>query len=207
MRTFTRLTATAAPLDRANVDTDAIIPVDYCINRERPHFDEGLFRRWRLDDAGEPRAAFVLNQPRFAGAGILVAGPNFGCGSSREMAVWALADAGIRCVIAPSFGEIFYDNCFQNGVLPAIVDAAAGAALLDALARGNSAEVTVDLETRTIRGPDGVEVPLHIDDLRAGMLIEGLDPIASTLAFGDAIEAFESQERSARPWVQHPGAG
>ncbi len=195
-----RVAGRVAPLWRANVDTDAIIPIDYCINRRRPHFDEGLFRRWRTDRDGAPIASFPLNQERFRGAPVLVAAENFGCGSSREMAVWALHDSGFRCVIAPSFGEIFFNNCFQNGVLPLVLDASR-AETLARRAETEGLEVEVDVEACVLRAGDDPPLSFSMNEWRRQTLLEGLDPIAATLALSDRITAFQTADRARRPWV------
>ena len=195
-----RVAGRVAPLWRANVDTDAIIPIDYCINRRRPHFDEGLFRRWRIAADGAPIPSFPLNQERFRGAPVLVAAENFGCGSSREMAVWALHDSGFRCVIAPSFGEIFFNNCFQNGVLPLVLDASR-AETLARRAETEGLEVEVDVEACVLRAGDDPPLSFSMNEWRRQTLLEGLDPIAATLALSDRITAFQTADRARRPWV------
>lgn len=188
------------PLWRANVDTDAIIPIDYCINRSRPHFDAGLFRRWRYHNDDSEISEFPLNQARYRGAVVLVAAENFGCGSSREMAVWALHDAGFRCVIAPSFGEIFYNNCFQNGVLPLVLERELAEALAQRAAREDQ-QVRVDLDRCEIWGiAEGVQ-RFSLNELRRQTLLRGLDPIAATLELGERITAFQDRDRGLRPWV------
>ncbi len=199
-----RVAGRVVPLWRANVDTDAIIPIDYCINRKRPHFDEGLFRRWRVDADGAPIASFPLNQERFRNAPVLVAAENFGCGSSREMAVWALHDAGFRCVIAPSFGEIFFNNCFQNGVLPLVLDTAE-AQTLAGRAESEDLDVEVDVEACELRAPGDPPRVFRLNPWRRQTLLEGLDPIAATLALGDPIAAFQHADRERRPWVYRDG--
>lgn len=192
------------PLWRANIDTDAIIPIDYCINRSRPHFDAGLFRRWRTRDDGSLRPAFPLNQERYADAAILVAAENFGCGSSREMAVWALHDAGFRCVIAPSFGEIFYNNCFNNGVLPLVLDPER-AERFARRAEGPGLHLRIDLETREIQGATDPPLVFEIGEWRRQTLLRGLDPIAATLELDAEIRSYQERDRGRRPWV-HRGA-
>ena len=194
------------PLWRANVDTDAIIPIDYCINRVRPHFDEGLFRRWRYRADGTEFSAFPMNQDRYRDAVVLVAAENFGCGSSREMAVWAIHDAGFRCVIAPSFGEIFYNNCFQNGLLPLVLERD----LAEGLARCAAAReqrIAVDLERCEIHGLTRDVVVFEINELRRQSLLRGLDPIAATLERETRIASFQEKDRHRRPWAHRGTSG
>lgn len=196
-----RFSSLAAVIPGSDIDTDTIIPIDYCVNRKRPDFDVGLFRHWRFDDDGNERTDFVLNSYPYRAAEILVAGANFGCGSSREMAVWALADFGIRCVIAPSFGEIFYNNCYQNNVLAARVTPAAYEKLIGVVAAGTACRLTIDINAKTITGEDGFATEFELDDLRRDMLLEGLDPVAATLTRAHDIEAYEVRGRRERPWV------
>ena len=195
MEKFTVLNSLVAPLDRANVDTDQIIPKEYLSSIKRTGFGNGLFGAWRKD----PR--FVLNQPQYKGAQILLARKNFGCGSSREHAPWALLDYGIRCVIAPSFADIFYNNCFQNGILPIKVSPEDLAKLMDDANRGANATITVDLESQEIRGPDGGVVTFEIDAFRKRCLLEGLDNIGLTLESETAIGDYEKKAQAARPWA------
>ena len=194
-----------APLWRANIDTDAIIPIDYCVNRVRPHFDEGLFRRWSHREDGSRVADFPLNQAQYQGAPILVAAENFGCGSSREMAVWALHDAGFRCVIAPSFGEIFFNNCFNNGVLPLVLPATEAEAIARRAA-AEALELRIDLAERCIRGIEPDPLPFELGDWRQQTLLRGLDPIAATLELEDEIRAYQERGRSEWPWIQRGAA-
>ena len=200
-----RVEGRVMPLWRANVDTDAIIPIDYCINRSRPHFDEGLFRRWRYRPDDSEIAEFPLNQARYRGAVVLVAAENFGCGSSREMAVWALHDAGFRCVIAPSFGEIFFNNCFSNGVLPLVLDRPVAEALAQRAGREDHA-IAVDLERCELHGVEGGVLRFEMNELRRQSLLRGLDPIAATLELADQIGVFQARDRNARPWVYRGAA-
>ena len=201
MEKFTTLTAVAAPLNMINVDTDMIIPKDYLKTIQRTGLGKGLFAELRYRDDGTDNPEFVLNKPAYAGARILVAGDNFGCGSSREHAAWALLDSGIRCVIAPSFGDIFYNNCFKNGILPIRVSKADLDMLMDDAERGANATLTVDLDKQEIAGPDGGVIHFDIDPFKKHCLLNGLDEVGLTLAKADRIAAFEEQSALARPWV------
>jgi 3-isopropylmalate/(R)-2-methylmalate dehydratase small subunit len=202
---FTVVAGVAAPLMRANIDTDTVIRIERLTNTEPKDTAPFLFEALRVDADGRENPDFVLNRPEFRGAPILLAGENFGCGSSREGAVWALKHSGIRCVIAPSFGDIFANNCFQNFVLPVVLPAAQVAALAEQCAGGN-ARVTVDLERQMVVSPRGEEMPFAIQSIRRTALLEGLDEIGLTLKHADAIAAFQAQDRAARPWVWQPGA-
>ena len=204
MEPFLKLNGTVVPVWRANVDTDAIIPISFCVNRKRPHFDEGLFHRWRYD-ANNDLTDFVLNNDRYSNPKILLGGNNFGCGSSREMAVWALVDYGIRCVIAPSFGEIFFNNCFQNGVLPIQFSESLVEDLVTDVKRSDEPRMTVDLEEQEVRSPSGKIIAFEVNGLRKTALLEGLDPVEATLSHSDAIDTFQSQDQIARPWIYSPG--
>jgi 3-isopropylmalate/(R)-2-methylmalate dehydratase small subunit len=175
MEKFTTLTAVAAPLAMINVDTDKIIPKQFLKTIARTGLAKGLFYELRYDEAGQPKEGFVLDQPAYENAKILVAGKNFGCGSSREHAPWALLDFGIRCVIAPSFGDIFYNNCFKNGILPIVLPQEQVDLLMDDAERGANAIVTVDLEKQEITGPDGGTLRFEIDGFRKHCLLNGLD--------------------------------
>ncbi len=201
MDKFTTLTGVAAPLAIDNVDTDMIIPKQYLKTIKRTGLGVGLFSEMRYRDDGSENPDFVLNQPAYRKAQILVAGDNFGCGSSREHAPWALLDFGIRCVISTSFADIFYNNCFKNGILPIKVPAEDLVKLMDDAERGANATLTVDLVNQEIRGPDGGVVNFEIDAFRKQCLIEGLDDIALTLAEAPAIEAYEKKAAKERPWV------
>lgn len=204
MQPFTTLTAVAAPLLRANVDTDAIIPSREMKSVSRHGLAEGLFAGWRYLAIGgrDPDQKFVLNQPAYAGARILLAGENFGCGSSREHAVWALAEYGIGAVLAPSFAPIFYGNCVRNGLLPVRLDAASIARLASAVARDPQRRtVTVDLEQQRVTGPDGLEFAFEAEPEAREMLLAGLDAIDLTFKHRDGIEAFRARDRERRPWV------
>ena len=201
MDKFTTLTGVAAPLNIMNIDTDMIIPKQYLKTIARTGLGKGLFSEMRFKDDGSENPDFVLNKPAYRDAQIIVAGDNFGCGSSREHAPWALLDYGIRCVISTSFADIFYNNCFQNGVLPAKVSAEDLAKLMDDASRGANATLTVDLESQEIRGPDGGVVKFDIDGFRKHCLLNGLDDIGVTMQKGDAISTFEKQTTGARPWM------
>ena len=204
MDRFTTLTGVAAPLMRANIDTDTIIRVERMVGTTPQQMGAWAFEALRFRPDGSPDPAFVLNQPPFHDAPILLAGTNFGCGSSREGAVWALKHSGIRCVIAPGFGDIFYNNCFQNGLLPVVLPADQMDRLATQCAGGN-ARVTVDLARQVVTGPHGEEMPFEIEALRRTALLEGLDDIGLTLLHEDAIAAFRVRDTAARPWVWAPG--
>ena len=201
MEKFTKLSATAAPLPLVNVDTDMIIPKQFLKTIKRTGLSKGLFYEMRYDEAGNAKTDFVLDQPAYKGAKILVAGANFGCGSSREHAPWALLDAGIRCVIAPSFADIFYNNCFKNGILPIVLPQEQVDLLMDDAERGANAVVTVDLESQTITGPDGGSLSFEIDGFRKHCLINGLDDIGLTLEKADKIDGFEAERAGSQPWL------
>ena len=201
MDKFTTLTGVAAPLNIMNIDTDMIIPKQYLKTIARTGLGKGLFSEMRFKDDGSENPDFVLNKPAYREAKIVVAGDNFGCGSSREHAPWALLDYGIRCVISTSFADIFYNNCFQNGILPAKVSAEDLAKLMDDASRGANATLTVDLESQEIRGPDGGVVKFEIDGFRKHCLLNGLDDIGVTMQKGDQISAFEKQTTGERPWM------
>lgn len=201
MDKFTTLEGVAAPLKMINIDTDKIIPKQYLKTIKRTGLGKGLFSELRYDDAGNERSDFVLNQPAYRNAKILVAGDNFGCGSSREHAPWALLDFGIRCVISTSFADIFYNNCFKNGVLPITVTPEQLALLFDDAERGSNATLTIDLETQQIRGPDGGTITFDLDPFRKHCLLNGLDDVGLTMAKKPQIDQFESQLAVARPWT------
>ncbi len=201
MEKFITLTGIAAHLPMINVDTDMIIPKQYLKTIKRTGLGEGLFAELRYDEAGKPLPDFVLHKPPYTGAQILIAGENFGCGSSREHAPWALLDFGFRCIIAPSFADIFYNNCFKNGILPIVLPQAEIDKLIDDAARGDNARLTIDLEAQEIRGPDGGVIHFDVDPHRKRCLMEGLDDIALTLEKADAIAAFEQQNAASRPWA------
>ncbi len=200
MEPFTKLTAVAAPLPMVNVDTDKIIPARYLKTIKRSGLSEGLFRDLRTDADGKPND-FILNQPAYRGAQILVAGDNFGCGSSREHAPWALLDAGIRCVISTSFADIFYNNCFKNGIRPIVVSKEELDKLMDDAERGANAVVTVDLEKQEITGPDGGTLSFEVDPWRKHCLLNGLDDIGLTMQKADRIDQFEAEQKKTQPWL------
>ncbi len=202
MDKFTVLNGVAAPLPIRNVDTDMIIPKQFLKTIKRTGLGKSLFYEMRYDPAtGKEIADFVLNKPQYRGATILVAGDNFGCGSSREHAPWALLDFGIRCVIATDFADIFYNNCFQNGILPIKLPQSEVDKLMDDASRGANATITVDLEAQEIRGPDGGVIKFEIDPFRKHCLLNGLDNIGLTLEKGNQISSFESSTASSRPWL------
>ncbi len=201
MEKFTTLTGVAAPLPQVNVDTDMIIPKQFLKTVQRTGLSKGLFYEMRFDENGKPKEGFVLDQPAYKNTKILVAGENFGCGSSREHAPWALLDAGIRCVIAPSFADIFYNNCFKNGILPIVLPQEQVDLLMDDASRGANAVVTVDLEKQEITGPDGGTITFDIDPFRKHCLMNGLDDIGLTLQKDAKITAFEDARKVSQPWA------
>jgi 3-isopropylmalate dehydratase small subunit len=199
VKPFTTLTAIAAPMPIANIDTDQIIPKQFLATVERTGLARGLFFDMRFEAAGAEKPDFVLNRPEYKGAEILIAGPNFGCGSSREHAPWALADFGIRCVIASSFADIFYNNCFNNGILPLILDEAE-VERLQAEALGGNHRFIVDLAQQMVISPSSVRTRFEIDPGRKIKLVQGLDDIGLTLKRGNDIAAFEEKRRIGAPW-------
>jgi 3-isopropylmalate/(R)-2-methylmalate dehydratase small subunit len=201
MEKFAKLEGVAAPLPMVNVDTDMIIPKQFLKTIKRSGLGKNLFDEMRYNDDGSENPDFVLNKPAYRNAEILVAGDNFGCGSSREHAPWALKDFGIRCIIAPSFADIFFNNCFKNGILPIALPQAEVDKLMDDAERGSNAVLTVDLENQVIRGPDGGEIAFEVDPFRKRCLLEGLDDIGLTFEKVDAIDAFEARDRAERPWL------
>jgi 3-isopropylmalate/(R)-2-methylmalate dehydratase small subunit len=201
MERFTTLTGVAAPLPMVNVDTDMIIPKQFLKTIERTGLGRNLFDELRYDEKGNERPDFVLNRPAYRGAKILVTGANFGCGSSREHAPWALLDFGIRCVIAPSFADIFYNNCFKNGILAVTLDQADVDRLMEDASQGANATITVDLEKQEIIRPDGSRIAFTIDPFRRHCLLNGLDDIGLTLQKADAIAAFEQKQKATAPWA------
>ena len=201
MQKFNQLTGVAAPFPLRNVDTDMIIPKQFLKTIKRTGLGKALFFEMRYDQAGNELADFVLNKPAYRNAEILIAGENFGCGSSREHAPWALLDFGFRCVIAPDFADIFYNNCFQNGILAIKLPQEQVDKLMDDASRGANATVTVNLETQEIRGPDGGVIRFEIDPFRKHCLLNGLDNIGLTLEKEKAIKDFEARDASARPWA------
>jgi 3-isopropylmalate/(R)-2-methylmalate dehydratase small subunit len=201
MEKFTVLEGVAAPLKLVNVDTDKIIPKQYLKTIKRTGLGKGLFAELRYKDDGSENPGFVLNQPAYRKAKILVAGDNFGCGSSREHAPWALLDFGIRCVISTSFADIFYNNCFQNGILPIKVSPEDLEKLFDDAERGANATLSIDLAKQEIRGPDGGVVKFEIDPHRKHCLLNGLDDIGLTNAKQKQIDSYEAKAKAERPWA------
>ena len=212
MQKFTLLKGLVAPMDRANVDTDAIIPKQFLKSIRKTGFGPNLFDAWRYLDPGEPgqdpasrkpNPDFVLNQPRYQGASVLLARKNFGCGSSREHAPWAIDQYGFRCVIAPSFADIFFNNCFKNGLLPIVLPEAVVAQLFDEVLAFPGYELTVDLERQVVVRPQGEEIPFEVQAFRKFCLINGLDDIGLTLRHADKIKAFEAERLATKPWLAH----
>ena len=201
MKKFDQLTGVAASLNILNIDTDMIIPKQFLKTIKRSGLGANLFDEMRFTQDGEEIADFVLNREPYRGAEIIVAGDNFGCGSSREHAPWALLDFGIRCVISTSFADIFYNNCFKNGILPITVSADDRDALMADAADVENPELSIDLETQTIRRPNGVEVSFEIDPFRKQCLLEGLDDIGLTLEKGGSIDSFEATRAEEKPWL------
>ncbi len=201
MEKFTKLTGVAAPLPLINIDTDMIIPKQFLKTIKRTGLGKSLFFEMRYDDNGNEIADFVLNQPAYRNAEILVAGDNFGCGSSREHAPWAILDFGIRCVISTDFADIFYNNCFKNGILPIKLGQEDVDKLMADAERGANATVTVDLENQKITGPDGGEISFDIDPFRKHCLLNGLDDIGLTMERADKIDAFEEKSKASQPWL------
>ncbi len=201
MDKFTVLTGVAAPLPIVNVDTDMIIPKQHLKTIKRTGLGVALFEEMRYDMNGKENPDFVLNKPAYRKAQIIVAGDNFGCGSSREHAPWALLDFGIRCVISTSFADIFYNNCFKNGILPVKVSKEDLDKLMDDASRGSNSTLTVDLEKQEIKGPDGGTVKFEIDPFRRKCLLEGLDDIGLTLQRAGDIDAYEAKGKTTQPWL------
>ena len=201
MQAFTRLDAKVAPLPEANIDTDQIIPAQFLKTVEREGLGRGLFFAMRFDDQGRERPEFVLNRPEYKGAGVLVAGDNFGCGSSREHAPWALMDFGIRCVISTSFADIFYNNCFQNGLLPVVLTAEEVQALMEE-AKGGNHVASIDLEAQTVVTPSGRTLSFQIDPQRKDKMLKGLDAIGETLRAAPDIDVYEMRQALAQPWLE-----
>ncbi|RMG60151.1 MAG: 3-isopropylmalate dehydratase small subunit [Gammaproteobacteria bacterium] len=210
MKPFNQVNGLVVPLDRPNVDTDAIIPKQYLKSVKRTGFGPNLFDDWRYLDPGEPgmdhsrrrpNPDFVLNQPRYQGAEVLLARENFGCGSSREHAVWALTDYGIRSVIAPSFADIFYNNSFKNGLLPIVLDEATVDRLFREVEENEGYRLVIDLEQQTITTPSGEVIPFEVDEFRRYCLLNGLDDIGLTLQHADEIRAYEERRRKEAPWL------
>lgn len=201
MEKFTTLTGVAAPMPLVNIDTDMIIPKQFLKTIQRSGLGRNLFDEMRFDDDGNEIPDFVLNQPAYRNAQILVAGDNFGCGSSREHAPWALADFGIRVVISTSFADIFYNNCFKNGMLPIVLPQDQVDLLMEDASKGANARISVDLEAQTVTSSDGQEFHFQIDPFKKHCLLNGLDDIGLTLEKVSSIDSFESQAAQARPWV------
>src|SRR2546421_1652862 len=201
MLPFRTHTGVAVPLDRPNVDTDQIIPKQFLKRVERTGFGEFLFYDWRYTADGQLDPSFPLNEPRFSGASILIAGKNFGCGSSREHAPWALADFGFRAIIAPSFADIFRNNCMKNGLLPVVLSDAEIGRLLNRARAREGYEITVDLEARQVSDAEGFSAGFDIGDFQRDCLLNGLDDIGLTLQYENEIAAYETAARASRPWV------
>jgi len=201
MDKFTQLTGVAAPLPMINVDTDKIIPKQYLKTIERKGLGKGLFDEMRYKSDGSENPEFVLNKPAYRQSKILVAGENFGCGSSREHAPWALLDFGIRCVISTSFADIFYNNCFKNGILPVKLPQHEVDKLMDDARKGANAVLTVDLEKQEITRPDGEKIRFEVDAFRKHCLVNGLDDIGLTMQKSAAIDGFEAKRKAAQPWL------
>ena len=212
MQAFTVHKGLVAPMDRANVDTDAIIPKQFLKAIARTGFGPNLFDEWRYLDKGEPgqhpadrkpNPDFVLNQPRYAGASVLLARENFGCGSSREHAPWALGQYGFRALIAPSYADIFFNNCFKNGILPIVLPERVVAQLFDAVHAFPGYQLTVDLPRQVVVKPDGSELPFEVQAFRKYCLVGGFDDIGLTLRHADKIKAFEAERIARMPWLTH----
>ena len=201
MDKFTTLTAVAAPLPIINIDTDMIIPKQYLKTIKRTGLGTALFAEARYNEDGSENPDFVLNKPAYRNANILIAGDNFGCGSSREHAPWALKDFGVSCVISTSFADIFYQNCFQNGILPIKVTPEQLELLMDDAERGANARLTIDLEKQEIQGPDGGTIHFEIDAYKKHCLMNGLDAIGTTMQKGEKISDYEANTAAARPWA------
>ena len=201
MEPFNKLEGVAAPLNMINVDTDMIIPKQYLKTIQRTGLGKALFDEMRFNQDGSEKPDFVLNKPAYRHAKILVAGENFGCGSSREHAPWALLDFGIRCIIAPSFADIFYGNCFKNGILPIALPQADVDKLMDDAERGSNAVISIDLEAQEIRGPDGGMIKFEVDAFRKQVLMNGWDDISLTLRDEAKISTFEKNQHSQTPWL------
>lgn len=201
MDKFSTLTGVAAPLPLRNIDTDMIIPKQFLKTIKRTGLGKSLFFEMRFDQDGKENPDFVLNKDAYRKASILVTGDNFGCGSSREHAPWALLDFGIRCVVAPDFADIFYNNCFQNGILPIKLPQEDVDKLMDDAGRGANATITIDLEAQEIKGPDGGMIKFDIDPFRKHCLLNGLDNIGLTLEKAAHIDGFEEKMQTARPWL------
>ncbi len=205
MEKFTNLTGVAAPMNMINIDTDMIIPKQFLKTIKRSGLGQHLFDEMRFNRDGSEVEGFVLNKPAYREATILVAGDNFGCGSSREHAPWALLDFGIKCVISTSFADIFYNNCFKNGILPIKVSKEQLDSLMDDAERGANATLTIDLENQVIQGPDGGEIKFEIDEFKRHCLLNGLDDIGLTMQVNAKIDNFEDQQKAGQPWLYAAG--
>jgi 3-isopropylmalate dehydratase/3-isopropylmalate/(R)-2-methylmalate dehydratase small subunit len=201
MEAFVRLDARAAPMPLANIDTDQIIPAQFLKTVEREGMGRGLFYSLRYDEKGVEKPGFVLNKPEYKGAGVIIAGDNFGCGSSREHAPWALLDFGVRCVISTSFADIFYNNCFQNGLLPVVLKEDEVQDLMDEALGGNHM-VSIDLETQTVTSPSGKTFSFSIDPSRKEKMLKGLDAIGETLQAVAEIDVYEHKRALSQPWLE-----
>ena len=201
MQAFTKLDAKIAPLSLANIDTDQIIPKQFLKTVEREGLSKGLFYDFRFDEEGQVKPDFILNRPEYKGVGVLVAGDNFGCGSSREHAPWALMDFGISCVISSSFADIFYNNCFQNGLLPVVLAPDQVQTLMDE-AKGGNHMVTVDLESQSVISPSGQKFTFQIDAQRKEKMLKGLDAIGETLQAAASIDVYEGKRAISQPWLE-----
>jgi 3-isopropylmalate/(R)-2-methylmalate dehydratase small subunit len=201
MQPFTTLTGVAAPMPAANVDTDKIIPARYLKTIARSGLGKNLFANMRYNDDGSEKPDFILNQPPYRQAEILIAYENFGCGSSREHAPWALLDFGIRCVIAPDFADIFNNNCFKNGILPVRLPRAVCEKLIEDAKMGANARLTVDLQRQVVIRPNGEEIPFEVDDFRKHLLLNGLDDIGQTMQHAPAIDGYEAKQKASQPWL------
>ncbi len=212
MQKFTVHKGLVAPMDRANVDTDAIIPKQFLKSIKKTGFGPNLFDEWRYLDKGEPGVPesqrkpnpdFVLNQPRYKGASILLARKNFGCGSSREHAPWAIDQYGFRAILAPSFADIFFNNCFKNGLLPIVLSESIIDGLFNEVAAFPGFELTIDLERQVVVKPQGEEIPFEVNAFRKYCLLNGFDDIGLTLRHADKIRAFEAERLASKPWLAH----
>ncbi|MFM8681668.1 MAG: 3-isopropylmalate dehydratase small subunit [Alphaproteobacteria bacterium] len=201
MQKFDKLTGVAAPMPMINIDTDMIIPKQHLKTIKRTGLGKALFDEMRYEADGSEKPGFVLNQPAYRKAQVLVAGANFGCGSSREHAPWALLDFGIRCVIAPSFADIFHNTCFKNGILPIPLPQEAVDKLMDDARKGANAQITIDLEKQEITRPDGEVIAFRIDAFRRHCLLNGLDDIGLTMQKGGDVEGYEARQKTAQPWL------
>jgi 3-isopropylmalate/(R)-2-methylmalate dehydratase small subunit len=201
MEKFTTLTGVAAPMDMINIDTDMVIPKQYLTTIERTGLGRGLFHEMRYNADGSDNPDFVLNKPAYRNASILVTGENFGCGSSREHAPWALLDFGFKCVIAPSFADIFYNNCFKNGILPIRLPQEDVDKLMDDADRGANATISIDLEAQTITRPDGGEITFEVEEFKKHCLMNGLDDVGLTMEHEGKITSFEDDRKVTQPWL------